>query len=468
MALLAATSLAGQVTPKKTTIWVHGMGGDASAWARASDATFRGIGDYFPKRDITPPVTPEYTEITLGAAATNLGVGIEAASQGFVSPDNTFVIAHSLGGLVARQLDKDYYDGRYLNGRRFTGIATFGSAHGGAALIDNKDYLKQSLIDGCALSAGPTVEKVENSWALDLIFSGEQAYEDYIAPLCENVAGVILNVAVKDFDLPITKDYSVATANRTNTLLNKLNNTDTSTPIVQFYGVESEPLIWKTLNYMLPNYHKLNDYAAFTANSDYGLPEDMNSVYLNYKAKYDEYETKALILQILAGGMLPCDDEFDWIFNLQSCLKYSKKYEGYIDIRDAYKLGVDWLTSINSKYKTAVGVNQVQATYTYKCCTSLSGGSCYYTTPNQNDCFRNGLWPQVASVTITVTNDKPSDGIVLQESATKILPNRVEYEPQQMQGSNHFQMRNDSNTRLALLSLYDGGFGETFKLQKIN
>jgi hypothetical protein len=57
-----------------------------------------------------------------------------------------------------------------------------------------------------------------------------------------------------------------------------------------------------------------------------------------------------------------------------------------------------------------------------------------------------------------VTVDKPSDGVVLTESAMAFPGAQAE----EMPGSNHQQMRNDSNTKAKMLKLLGGGFGAYF------
>ena len=54
---------------------------------------------------------------------------------------------------------------------------------------------------------------------------------------------------------------------------------------------------------------------------------------------------------------------------------------------------------------------------------------------------------------------KPSDGVVLAESA-KSFPGSKPGGP--LEGSNHFQMRNDSQLKIKLKDLYDGKFDDWF------
>ena len=55
---------------------------------------------------------------------------------------------------------------------------------------------------------------------------------------------------------------------------------------------------------------------------------------------------------------------------------------------------------------------------------------------------------------------KLSDAFILQESAAH-FPG-ANYEAQEMLGSNHFQMRNDSNTARAMDAIFGGGLGRPY------
>ena len=52
---------------------------------------------------------------------------------------------------------------------------------------------------------------------------------------------------------------------------------------------------------------------------------------------------------------------------------------------------------------------------------------------------------------------KPSDGFILQESA---INGNFNYPFQEMLGSNHMQMRNDSETEKAVRIIFEDSFGE--------
>ncbi|MEZ4906771.1 MAG: hypothetical protein R2771_03795 [Saprospiraceae bacterium] len=60
---------------------------------------------------------------------------------------------------------------------------------------------------------------------------------------------------------------------------------------------------------------------------------------------------------------------------------------------------------------------------------------------------------------ITVKN-KPADGFILAESAMN-APG-MNYPPQFMDGSGHYQMRNDQNTQTAMEAIFDQGLDAKF------
>ncbi|MBP7272773.1 MAG: hypothetical protein KA974_02975 [Saprospiraceae bacterium] len=51
--------------------------------------------------------------------------------------------------------------------------------------------------------------------------------------------------------------------------------------------------------------------------------------------------------------------------------------------------------------------------------------------------------------------EKPSDGVVLAESAMNFPGLASPNHARVLQGSNHQQMRNDQNTKIALLQIFD-------------
>lgn len=63
---------------------------------------------------------------------------------------------------------------------------------------------------------------------------------------------------------------------------------------------------------------------------------------------------------------------------------------------------------------------------------------------------------------IFITTYKPNDGFILKESASNGPGNT--YPVQYMDGSNHMQMRNDSETAKAMTNIFQHGLGgEYFK-----
>ena len=65
---------------------------------------------------------------------------------------------------------------------------------------------------------------------------------------------------------------------------------------------------------------------------------------------------------------------------------------------------------------------------------------------------------QIETASMTLV-DKPSDGVVLAESAANYPGANYSRE---LTGSNHTQMRNDANTKDALLRLLEGEYGDFF------
>lgn len=453
-----AFQLQAQSISTKNIFWVHGLGGDETAWTKASEATALGMGSDFPRRDIDPVQKLTYNAISLNSAAFELDNEMfgSQASEGI---ENSFVIAHSQGGIVARQLDKLYEEG-YSN-RKFTGMVTFGSSHGGAQILNNKDLLEDALNSACDLSAGPVAEKTKGFFderpLIDFFVNETEISNLFSGQICDGLVAAVRKFFFDAYEEPISEEYKVGASG-----INQLNAFHSPTPIMQFYGTERDdsngPVIWKTMEYMInsnPNHHPY-----FTAD-DEPLVDDMNDKLLEYQAKYEYYNDRMDLMQDYSLGLVPCN-WYEWRLSAFLCGLFNDEYWDSKEVRDAYKKGVDWWNSINTKYKVAIGATVIEVDR-YSCCAAyLSGNPCYYTTTNPSNCYMNNLTAQVFSTTVV---DKPSDGVVLKESAAKYLPNQT-HPPVELEHSSHMQMRNDSNTKWALFNLYEGDYGYEFKVER--
>ena len=351
-----------------------------------------------------------------------------------------FIIAHSQGGIVSRSTDKMYDDLGMQGDRRFGGIVTFGSPHGGAEILNNKDQFNPFAVEACkALSEGPEQDGIQHNPVVDF-FVPNETFDGIRGKLCNILGNDLAPIMMKDQFQEITEDYKVGAA-----ALAELNGHNSSIPRVALYGTETEPVFYRqvySLRVKTPN-----QFPHFEADSDQELVDNYNKLLNKYKAKYELYKAR---VEYLETQGLPCGP-LKWICCAAFCTIWDTEYWQKKAKRDKWKLGVDWLTSSNNKYKTIIGAIKTQWVNSYQCnCNGFSFPTSQPSCPQGCTLSSTGGFWQVT--------DKPSDGVALAESAMAYPGAQAAELP----GSNHQQMRNDSNTKVKLLALFAGGFGDYF------
>jgi hypothetical protein len=456
-------------TTDRVVFWLHGLGGNDAAFTKVADATsLTGAPGYPKRRAASVQLGYENHTFSLGEAGgfvegqIRLNDGISSSyGLGF---NNNFIIAHSQGGLVARVVDKLYSDAPWL-GRRINGLVTFGTPHQGARILNNIGDFNGFISSGCNdLLAGEVEESVPNGLLIDLIIPNN-IVSTVIQPICA-LAGEAAPLAFSDFTQPITEDYKI---NPMTPILSQLNNFQSNIPKVAFYGVEDQSnLLWKILFNVkdrLPN-----SFPAFGADDDNKLVNAKN-------ANLSKYQTKVTFWQNQWSSLASnyCNG-WEWFFAPVYCVfndaSVNSDRNKAIKNRDAWQKGATWWASANDKFATTIGALDFQEVQTtgYECnCESVDyyGNTVYQWTElsDSPNCPNYGAWSgcsftgntDVQTTFIPIT--KESDGIVLRESAEN-FPGAASVG--RMEGSNHQQMRNDTNTRDRLNELWDGQRGSFF------
>ncbi len=380
---------------------------------------------------------------------------------GITNKSNNFIIAHSQGGLVARAVDRLYTLNPWLE-RRINGIVTFGTPHQGAQILNNTSMFSGFVDGSCTeLTAGPAEEEVETRFWLDLITSGEEV-RTILDPICKLLGGAA-PLAFNDFTQPITEDYKVGAAP-----LASLNSFQSTANKVAFYGIEDDQnTVWRVMHNVLSK--KPNEYEVFSADDDNDLVNKVNMNLLKYQNKVTLWQNQ---YNSLASQYC---NWWQWILAPNHCIyveiTVNNSRNEAKTIRDQWQRGVNWWNSANDKYKTIIGANTYTPTgvTVYECDCSdydyngiaINSWSTSVTDPN--DCVGNN-WMQSCNLTGNnyqemIANSLPSDGVVLVQSASN-FPGCIY--TKEMIGSNHQQMRNDSNTKDRLNELYDGQYGTYF------
>jgi hypothetical protein len=147
---------------------------------------------------------------------------------------------------------------------------------------------------------------------------------------------------------------------------------------------------------------------------------------------------------------------FQWNYCLIFCDSEWNKYKGY-------SKGVNFLKNINPFWKTIIGAEDIEIEQIgCECCELVYDEEIehFIWDCNDIDCNSTQNCTNVIPVYNYVATHKPSDGFILVESAMN-APG-ANYKPHKMPGSNHFQMRNDENTRDAMRKIFDKGLERNF------
>ena len=504
--------------------FVHGIGGNQYCWNRAIVSTQSGVyspngKDFsFASRKVQSKGLVYDQTNSFPEAAQSL---YEAMMQINITPINhdrtkDFVIAHSQGGLVVRTLDRKMHDPMSGLSRTFGGIVTFGTPHGGAAVINDLGLQLNNFISSICtgLVAGPAQEVVEGSKGLSFVinvFGLQDAFEKFQATSCGKIGGIIqfaVNMTIPALgqyyktNSPYLWSYGSGPCygnniglQGTGTNWTGLNLYTTDVPKVAFYGIEDKAGICARTLYSL-TLADANQQPSFMAqNTDALALTEFNNLLNNYIAKKTDFNNQAIN-----------NNNKIWTPGRNS------KTESLIRVRDAYQKGIDLIGNADALYQNVIGANSIgYNSVSSQVCdcpividnptTGHSDGwsnaikqknqspldlKTKYNVPEegfsiikteenivnkvisvstgkpeklqQNPCGVNCTVRNVVT-TYAYTIIQDSDGIVLTSSALKFPGCTYNI---LMQGSNHNQMKNDANTKTALNSLFSGSYGAYF------
>jgi hypothetical protein len=431
---------------KRIVYYLHGLGGAESAWQDAGTA----MNVYRPNAIPRFMDFSNFQQGTISAAALVMrynsnSKGLLAANEGNngvfnIDPENNYIVASSLGCVVAREIDRQYHDNS--EPYRFGGMALFGGANLGASIVDGIDDLKATAVTACVdLVSGPIKEEVPEL-ALSILNVGDKI-DDILPKFCSTVSGVLISQFLGQFLQPIIDDYGENAP-----FMAEINGYSSPLYKVAFYGVETEPVFWRTMQFSGVFGVSANTGVPFSANNDDPVWEDVQNNMNKYYQKSDFHWAQYHALQ--GGGWLK-----------------RKKAAGHKEKAIAWGIGGKWWETSNDKFKTAMGHREltVETQIEHVCiCTPFNGGM-----PIINSGYCNGApsgytcFDTYSAVSVPVWTDIPSDGIVKASSAA-YLPDAT-HPPVEMPGSSHFSMRNDANTEECLKGLYSGAYGDYFIIE---
>lgn len=461
-----------QAQVDRLVYWVHGLGGKREGWLPVSNATNSSsdptISSYPRRKIASPSIGFEDNQQSLDDASYKINSDILATNYyntyySITDKTKNIIIAHSLGGLVTRNLDRLYGTG---NNRPFGGIVTFGTPHQGAYILNHIGDFPGFASNACSKISDGSIHE------LGLAFAGP--FAPLVTPLITSVdnlscdfLGSIVPVFFGGFTQPIKDDFYVGAPK-----LTTVNNFQSTLPKVAFYGIEDKNTqFWRVISNMLPS-NKPQDFPAFQTSDDnlVTFQQDNIQFYMNKVNNWDN----------VFNSISYCS-WYSWIINPVGC-GFNDGYKTQAHgIAAGYQNGVDWFNQANDQWRTITGSlrydpvtstgyqcnctlfnyqGQVISTWTS---TVANASSCFGGSP-QNGVIQSCQASPGATITTYVPVDEDSDGVVVKSSASNfpqgasptLTPTR------DMPGSNHLQMRNDSNTKLRLNELFKGDYGNYF------
>lgn len=419
--------------------FLHGLAGNQGAWTDANahvSRTYRVEGQSVDWVD--------YQNGGLSSASTNVDRRLfqspSTVAEAGLDPDHTFVIGHSMGGLAAREIVRQYVsDGIPREDYRVNGIVTFATPHDGAAIIDNLALSDDLFSEGCtALVAGPREQALQADpgfvfgWIIRLL-NVDAVIEEISLTLCEGLAPAIGGILVTDrIANPSGLDIGTNTA-----FMQQLTTDDPQAAALLPRGMigsrEQDPVLWRMLGSQLAD---VNAFATFGANDDSRIVEAVQDMVEDYEAKVDENEAEA--------------EDFEIWWPIWQVLDHIQKHQR---TAEAWQRGVDWLEGVNEDWEAVIGATKRGTRYEiWNCDCSNTERTGTVTAGSKQACLNYGC--QDGSFV-----EYHYDKIELGNDGVVVLDSQIGWDgaPKlETRGSNHFQIRNDENTALGVRWIFEG------------
>lgn len=477
----------------KSVMFLHGLAGSKSSWHKPWQYT---LNNFFGS-SFNLEYTKSENSFDEAALATSADIQKYLIPLRLNEPNRCtnedYIITHSQGGIVARyldyhwrmsELDPFYYNtiGKSFFRRGFNGIVTFATPNDGAHIGLTKDQHKeiiQSVISTVILS-----DMEELSYDLIETFKWAPKLQNSINSMKSNLDTFIKN-QMSPLILSELHPQTLTEMLPNSPLINTLKNYNSRVHRVAFYGIEEAPEIWRVLDMVLNE--EPSEADLWMANEDETLMNNMEIIRANHIAEIKDQERlkkynlskmrsnnikKYVSIALLSGPITLA-------FHLRA-----KNFEAKAKTNDKIiknrMVSVDFLNNANTQWRYLIGSYHIDSfdfkvTKEYKILIDNK-----QVIKTEDSTFAHKLYDLLLQdpdfnfrsiLTITHTPSRvrsffPSDGVVLAKSQVA-FPGVKESDTDIMEKNNHFQVRNSSETKRVLESLYRGDeYDNFFKLNK--
>lgn len=459
---------AGPATPSdRNVFWVHGLAGDITAWGPVSTAVENTFHTY--------PLLEEYIvfqdfanfDIMTSAAEKEFSTPAEQRSKNRSGdPNETMFVGHSMGGILGRYMPRRHDRlGRPEAEFPFHGLVTVATPHAGSRLAESAVEFTDLIARGCtAIAEGPAQDEVARRALLRWFVSYDKV-SDFVSGGCVDVAAspLIQALAIERF-LPAV---SVEIAPNSDFLLDLNDSREPyAMPKANLTTMEEAPVTLKMLSSAQANVQSL---PAYGADDDTGLEED-------FEENATRYETLARDWQRLADhvgswwhgaweweedGSLDLDEDGIRPPN-------NSKADRFRGVSRAYQRGVDFFNEFDNEWRAILGARVFEETgRVYHCdCTyydyGIPAGGWSGETDTAEECEDTDDIDEQCLATLLERlgdwHEFPTDGATLLSSQESWLDDDGTPVPTwRSTRSNHLQIRNSSETQVAVEQRLLGG-----------
>lgn len=475
----------------RIVFWLHGLGGNSNSWSRAATVSEVGDGKGFSGRKIISMRMDYEQEVYHIADAGNKvknDIWMATKTDEEELKRKNFIIAHSQGGVVARQVDKYLDNPEDESIRGYGGIVTFTTPHGGAHVLNNimNNELEMFTQRACAdLFDGPFAEKIEaNKEKFNIKFLGGLInfnlidevnkrfnLQDYLVDsFCRFLSTTLPPYIMSNIldNKGIADDYMVGApkitelAGHENPDIHKVafwssGNGSKWIPPTDF-------LMARTLHYQI---NSPNAYHFFGANDEQVSVDAAIANHASYLAKQAFWKAKSEDYQLLAEKEKEKWDNFkpNGQFPKNYYARFMKKSKDCLYVSNEYAKGTNWWITVNDQFKTLIAALEVNVkpTYICKCEHTVTLEVTQSIISDPADCDPNPAPYKLCEVVLgnpVITYDeRDSDGIVLTDSQ-KAYPGAIIRNADPDNPATHMQIRNGLATKRALNDLYSGNIPE--------
>jgi hypothetical protein len=499
-------------------IWLHGLNGNTDSWNIAAHATQFGYPGIFPARkarSVRGPASSSshpvqfYSESSgIVGAARDLENGVPVYINSSNKTKWDYIIAHSQGGIVAREWLRQMDQSPATFQKLANGLVTFGTPHAGAEVINNtrptlRNKLPAFFKEACvALGGAVVIPKINSNFLTRMLISNnmQKVLTDEACGLSSNL---IIPYALDNYFKSTTNDYFVGAPFLEGTPTSQgLSQYELNVPVVQFYGVEQQPVMWR---FMSSNLNIGHDYLDNTQKI-FGYNQD-DQLQIKVQGMINEFDAKSILedreIEHQRGIINKAKKSFIY---LRQAITAVDKIKIAQENKHAYVKAKNWLADANEVYQVELlGDKKTQVVME---CHLIEELDCY--DPNKNP---KGFMPPIKlimehkyrgtgafctgpSIADKYTNYKfpgndgtnwtgncegtqlflPSlkiihvplenDGVVLLNSAASRIKVKTgnSHAIRIMPETNHDQMKNSEQTKYALNNLYNGNLGYFFSI----